>query len=359
MFNPDRLALARKRRMITAKSLAENAGLAVNTISRIESGETPPQEETVRRIAEALDYPVSFFYGDTFESLHPEAVSFRSLTKMSIKQRNAATSAGELGVQLNAWMERNFTLPEPNIPDVFEENDPDSAADTLRQHWLIGERPVGNMIGLLEANGIRVFALAEESQDVDAFSFWLDDRAYIFLNTFKSPERSIFDAAHELGHLVLHRYNRPEITREAEAEANEFASSFLMPSNDVRPRIPRFVTLDLVLKAKQRWRVSAMAMAKRLHQLSFLTDWQYKAICIELGKRGYRTAEPNGIKRETSLVWKQILTTLWQEKTTKEDIAKELALPIDELEKLIGGVIRENEVINADEQVLRLVYTGQ
>lgn len=355
MFNPDRLALARKRRMITAKSLAENAGLAVNTISRIETGETPPQDETVRKIADALGYPVSFFYGDTLEMLQPEAVSFRSLTKMSIKQRDAAISAGVLGMQLNEWAEKNFTLPVPSIPDAFEGSDPESAAHILRQHWLIGERPIGNMIGLLETNGIRVFSLAEESKDVDAFSFWHDDRAYIFLNTFKSAERSIFDAAHELGHLVLHKFDRPEMTRDAESEANAFASAFLMPPLDVRPRIPNFVTIEVILKAKQRWRVSAMAMAKRLHQLNFLTDWQYKSICIELGKRGYRTSEPNGIERETSLVWKQILTTLWQEKTTKEEIAKEIDLPIDELEKLIGGVIKQTEPVSRSVGMLRPV----
>ena len=86
------------------------------------------------------------------------------------------------------------------------------------------------MIKLLESKGVRVFSLAENTKNVDAFSCWRNDVPYIFLNTFKSADRSRLDAAHELAHLVLHRHGGPRQGREAEIEANSFASSFLMPS---------------------------------------------------------------------------------------------------------------------------------
>ena len=127
-------------------------------------------------------------------------------------------------------------------------------------------------------------------------------------------------------------------SRAAEREANQFAAAFLMPENDVRSRMPRFITVDTIVSAKQRWRVSAMAMAYRLHDLDFLTDWQYKSACIELGRRGYRSGEPDGIKRETSRVWQKILAQLWAERKTKNDIARELHIPIDEMEGLIWGL---------------------
>lgn len=81
-----------------------------------------------------------------------------------------------------------------------------------------------------------------------------------------------------------------------------------------------------------------MAMAYRLHALDRLTEWQYKSICIELGKRGYRSGEPNGIERETSIVWRKVLAQLWQDRITKNDVAAELKIPLDELEGLIWGV---------------------
>ena len=127
-------------------------------------------------------------------------------------------------------------------------------------------------------------------------------------------------------------------TRSAEREANCFASAFLMPAKDLRASMPRRVTTDAIIQAKSRWRVSAMALAYRLNILKLLSDWQYKSICIELGKRGYRSGEPVGIARETSAIWRKVLTQLWSEKTTKNDIAVSLHLPLDELEGLIWNL---------------------
>lgn len=96
----------------------------------------------------------------------------------------------------------------------------------------------------------------------------------------------------------MHRHAGTQPSRAAEREANQFASAFLMPEDDVRARMPRFVTVDTVIDAKKRWRVSTMA--HRLHTLGILSDWQYKSACIELGRRGFRSSEPGGIERETS-----------------------------------------------------------
>jgi Zn-dependent peptidase ImmA (M78 family) len=190
---------------------------------------------------------------------------------------------------------------------------------------------------------------------VNAFSFWRDNNPFIFLNNFKTAESSIFDAAHELGHLVMHKHGDPKETRSAEREANSFASAFLMPARDIRARVPRRITVETVLRAKSRWRVSAMAMAYRLNALRLLSDWQYKSICIELGKRGYRGAEPQGIDRETSVIWRKVLVQLWSEKTTKNDIAAELHLPLDELEGLIWNLAGVDQRPQTSEGRLRAV----
>jgi Zn-dependent peptidase ImmA (M78 family)/transcriptional regulator with XRE-family HTH domain len=338
MFNPRRLSLARKRRRLTARALAEKAGLAVDTISRLENGSNPPDDATVAKLARALNFPTPFFFDEDPEDIDTGAVSFRSFSKMSARERDAAISAGSLGLQLSAWVEGRFNLPKPNLLDLSYEPDPENAAHSVRQFLGIGERPIVNLMALLETNGVRLFSLSENTAAVNTFSFWRDDKPFIFLNNFKTAESSIFDAAHELGHLVLHKHGDPKETRSAEREANSFASAFLMPAKDVRARVPRRVTPDTILQAKTRWRVSAMAMAHRLNSLGLLSDWQYKSICVELGRRGYRSAEPDGIERETSVVWRKVLSHLWSEKTTKNDIAANLNLPLDELEGLIWNL---------------------
>ena len=86
----------------------------------------------------------------------------------------------------------------------------------------------------------------------------------MFLNTLKSTEHSRFDAAHELGHLILHKHGGPHQGRGAETEANWFASCFLMPTEDVAARVRGVTALDELVKAKKRWGVSVAALAYRL-----------------------------------------------------------------------------------------------
>jgi Zn-dependent peptidase ImmA (M78 family) len=105
------------------------------------------------------------------------------------------------------------------------------------------------MIHLLESKGIRVYFIAEDYKNVDAFSVWDENTPLILLNTFKSSERSRFDAAHELGHLVLHKHGVPR-SKKAEQDANSFAAEFLMPRTNIlaqAPKIPDFNSLMYVV----------------------------------------------------------------------------------------------------------------
>lgn len=341
MFNRKRLSLARQRRGLTGIQLAEISGLTPVTVSRLESGQTRnPDDVTIKSLAKALDYPFAFFVGlDDPEVLEVETVSFRSLKKMSAKEREAALAAGSLGLELYDWVEKEYQLPAPDLLDLGSINDPEGAARIMRQHWGLGDRPVGNVLKLLESRGVRLLSLAEQNNNVDAYSFWRKDRPFVFLNTIKTPEHSIFDSAHELGHLVLHRHAGPRPTKSAELEANRFASAFLMPEHDIKAYIPRHgISIGLIIRAKQRWRVSAMALTVRLNQVGWLSDWQYRATCIELAKQGYRISEKNGIEREKSTLWQQVLMDLWRRRMTKEDIARHLNVPHDEIEKLVFGL---------------------
>lgn len=347
MFNGKRLSLARKRQKLTAKELAEKTGKSPVTITRLETGQNQADSDTLTKLANALGYPESFFFKEDPALLSSEAVSFRSLSSMTAKERYASLSAGDYGIELYDWLEQNYHLPKLDLPSFDPSITPEAAAEALRQHWDLGYAPISNLLKLIEAKGIRVLSLEESTTNVDAFSFWQDDRAYIFLNTFKSAERSIFDTAHELGHLVLHRHGTTsglaEDTRTAEVEANRFASAFLMPEEDIRARVPRLITADLIIRAKRRWRVSAMALSYRLYHLEkpMLTEWQYRSICIELGKRGYRTSEPIGVDREVSVIWTKILSELWMNKKSISSIADDLSLPSQEVEKLIYGILQK------------------
>jgi Zn-dependent peptidase ImmA (M78 family) len=337
MFNIRRLELARKRRRYTAKILSERAQIAPVTLSRVVNALQAPDDETIDKLIGALGYPRDFFFRDDIDSIDATTASFRSLKAMTARERDAALAAGELAYEMADWVREKFNLPTADLLDMSYEHDPAAAARTLRQRWAIGERPIGNMVKLLETKGVRVFSLAENTKNVDAFSCWRNSEPYVFLNTFKSTERSRFDATHELGHLVLHKHGGAKQGRSAEHEAHLFAASFLMPPDDVLATIPFVTSLDQIVRAKARWGVSVSALAYRLHKLNLISDWQYRTLCIQINRK-YGTDEPNGLPAERSSVWQTVLTELWKEGVTKSHIAAKLGIPSDEMENLLFGL---------------------
>lgn len=77
---------------------------------------------------------------------------------------------------------------------------------------------------------------------------------------------------------------------------------------------------------------------------------------IELGKRGYRSGEPDGIEREVSTVLAKVLAALWSKGMTKDDIAKDLEIPLEEIEALIFRLSPDQgAVIEVHKPSLRLV----
>lgn len=335
-FNPSRLILARERSGLTKRSLAERVGLTPKTISNLEKGDHF-SIDSINAISDRIGYPVSFFFKSDQEKPMEEDASFRSFSRVTATQKNSALAAGAYAFMVSDWISQKFHLPDSAIPDLGAYS-PDLAAQMLRKEWGLGNRPVKNMIHLLESKGVMVFSLAEENAQVNAFSCWQRaEKPYVFLNSFKSAESSRFDAAHELGHLVLHK-NKENKGKEAEYQADTFASEFLMPSRSILSRCGGIKTLRSVLKEKQYWFVSAFALTFKLHKVGLLTDWAYRALCIEMSQKGYRKKEPIPGVHEKSQVLKKILDQMRGNGKSISCIADDLSLPEKEIAKLFFNI---------------------
>lgn len=335
-FTPERLTLARERRGMSIAGLARKSGVAERAIRDHEKGNTEPREASVQALADALAVPVEFFFGSPLEALGENAASFRAATKLPKRRRDAALAAGSFAMLFAEFMAERFVLPHVEIPEL-DAADPELAADSLRAEWRLGLGPAPNLVHLLESKGVLVFALAEDCRELDAFSFWRLGRPFVMLNTMKSAERSRTDAAHELGHLVLHR-DVERLRKEHEAEAQVFAASFLLPRRAVLASGVRGASLAQVLDQRSTWRVAATAYARRLHELGMLTDWQYRSLMIELSKRGYRSGEPGGHMREGSQLMQIMLRELRSDGTGLRQLARELSLNIDDVRQLVLGL---------------------
>ena len=337
IFNPSRLAIARKRRLLNKSHLASLLGVEPYTLYRWEQSRTEPTQENLDAIVRVLKFPRAFFFGPDIDEPDSGVTSFRSQKAMSAALRDAALAAGAIGFQISDWVEERFELPQIKVPDLHL-YDPEAAANALRQEWGLGEQPVSNMIQLLESTGVRVFSLAENTVTVNAYSLWRNSKPYVFLNTFKNAESSRFDAAHEIAHLVLHQDGSVS-GRTAEDQAHRFASACLMPRADVLSELPRVQSLRELMVAKRRWSVSLAALNYRVHRLGLTSDWKNRDFCIEIAKRGYNKSEPDPIDKEKSVVWEKVLRTLWSEQTTQADIARELNIPVAEVADLLFGML--------------------
>jgi Zn-dependent peptidase ImmA (M78 family)/DNA-binding XRE family transcriptional regulator len=347
-FNPTRLDLARRRRGLTKGKLAEAAGVTPRILSAYERGDRDPSAQTVVRLAAALAFPLAFFAGDDVDEPSIEGVSFRSLSSMTARQRDQARGAAAIAVLLDDWIHARFELPRPNVPR-FPCDDHEAAAEAVRETWQLGERRVPNMVHLLESHGVRVFSLTQECAEVDAFSFWRGETPYVFLNNQKTAERSRMDAAHELGHLVMHFHGGPG-GRRAEDQAQGFGSAFLMSRRSVLADAPRAATVGQILQSKRRWNVSAMNLTHRMHQLGLLTEWQARSAYIRLGQLGYRDGEPDGSEREKSQVLQKVFDALRAEGLSRAAVARELCIPTEELNRLAFGLVIAQDVTDGRSQ---------
>lgn len=371
-----RLELARKRRGLTKKDLAHSLDVTDRTVSNWYS-QLDIDMKHLEKISEVLKFPKEFFLETTDLSLpNTETVSFRALSKISSRKRDIALSQTVIAEIINQWLDSKFDLPMPVIPDLHElrnnstigsgteldEEHSDlcltyaqTCAEVVRKAWGLGEKPISNMISLLESKGIRTFSLSDEAQKVDACCQWINDRPFIFLNIAKSSERCRFDAAHELGHLVMHRHGIIE-GRQMEQEANAFASAFLMPKKSIRADPISTPNLKTIIAKKKYWKVSAAALTYRYRQLNLITDWNAISIYKQLSELG-RTIEPEPIAHERSLLLFKVMNLLKDEGLRPIDIADELKLSFEDFNGLTFGIPQEltDEMTELRRSKLRLV----
>lgn len=338
-LSPSRIQLARERRGMTKVALASELDVTTRLLHSYESEGAPASRAD--DLSRALGVHPSFFLLPEREAVATDQGFFRALRRATAAQLNASRATASIGAEFYDWLASKFKLPQAALPDL-DGHEPEMAAAALRAFWGRGEESLPNLVQLSEAHGVRVMSLPATARTVDAFSFWLDDRPHVFLATEKSAERSRFDLAHELGHLVMHsRHASPTetSTREIEREADAFASAFLMPRRAVLPVAGREPAVPQILALRSHFRVSAMAMTRRLHDVGRLSDWGYRQNCVQLAQRGYRSGEPGGIDRERSRVFDTVFALLREQGVTVTDAGRELGLHPSTIQELTFGQV--------------------
>lgn len=354
---PGRLTEARLACGLNQTELALAANVSRQAISAYEQGDKAPEPSTMRTIADALQQPISYFTGESPASFGPFSTNFFRKMGADTKRRNAACAVHAKWFAQTAFAFDDLAnFPTVDLPSFepgradgpeYDEEEIEQIAERVREHFGLGLGPISNVVRLLETKGVIVCRLEMVGENIEAFSFWSGSRPFIFLASDKSSgARARFDAAHELGHLVLHRWIGPEEIEEKErlkqieAEADRFASAFLLPRrsfpNEVySPRIMAFVDL------KRRWRVSIQAMVYRCRDLGIFDDQQVTNLYKQISFKKWRKSEPldgeGGIPLEQPLLLGKVADLVIQSGAlARDELLARLRLSPHVVERLAG-----------------------
>jgi Zn-dependent peptidase ImmA (M78 family)/transcriptional regulator with XRE-family HTH domain len=346
-FDPRRLTLARWSAHLTKRELAERSGLSPASITQYEAGRTLPPPATLAKLALAVGVSVRYFERRA-DRRRPDPAArsfFRSLRSTPQRDRDRADALAEHVFDLVDYLDQRVTLPKPEVPQIppmssGREEIERIAAET-REAWGVPEGPVANVVRLLEAHGIVVVRLDSGGTKLDAFSRWFGERPLVMLWADKGDKaRSRFDAAHELGHLVMHSDPDP-LDREQERQANMFASAFLMPAAQIGRALARTAPSardrSHLLEQRKHWGVSAKALLYRSRELGALNETGFRRAMIAYNQAGIRD-EPGSAfgAPEAPLVLTRAIQVLGDTRGP-ETVAADALIPCGLVEDLVGS----------------------
>lgn len=344
---PKRLKEARELRGMNMVELADKLGITRQAISQFENGTKKPSADVLSNIIRTLNVPVNFF---TSERLRKDdrktPLSFRKLNSANIKMQKQVEQYENLLADIYEFLNSYFDLSQTNLPtndvDDFENLSREmieEIAVNTRKFWGLGDGPISNLLLLLENNGL-ILTKIKIADKLDACSCWRNNVGIMILSKNKpTAVRLRFDAAHELGHLILHKYidedeiHDPKIHKLMEQQANQFASSFLLPSTSfpnelITPSLNGFIML------KERWGVSIQAMIMRYHELGYINDYQKTYLFKKCAT--FRTKEPldDLIKHEDTSSLKRAFQMLIDNNISTDSILNSLKINISDLIEL-------------------------
>lgn len=200
------------------------------------------------------------------------------------------------------YLDQFLDFPVLNQKWSGKGHSPEECASYIRKEWGLSDRPIEDMMSLLEQKGFVGAFLADENSEVRSFggSVTVDGREYYILmeEAWTSFYRQQFSLAHELGHWLMHRDMNPEtlslmLHKQVEDEANEFAAAFLLPkSRFIYSMGDNSTDLEHYRKLKREWGVSILLMVMRAKQLNIIDSVEYSSLLQQFEARGWNKGEP-------------------------------------------------------------------
>lgn len=295
-INPDILKWARERCGYTVDAIATVLKKDVSIINEWESGKRALTYIQLEKLADKYKRPIAIFF-------FPEPPDEPNIAEnIALRSSDADGLNPRIHILLRQAYARQRSLMELNLDTnpsekkIFRDLQarPADSATALAQEtrtyldisvetqvdWDSAREAIVNWRDRIEEAGIFVFKEAFQDNSVDGFCLVHDEFPVIYLNNSRPLVRQIFTLFHELAHLLL---GENDITRgisrgdgEVEVFCNQFATEFLVPSDDLETRL-NFPVYDddAIEKLVVRYKVSRPVILLKLVNRDILTQENY------------------------------------------------------------------------------------
>lgn len=349
-FVPERLTQALAARGFSATELAARIGVTNTTISRWRNAVQIPGGPTLEAMAQELRVTAEWLTRPLRNATTKPC--FRGSVAQLKQDRSLLGVRMQWLEEVAAQLEEYVDYPEVKIPSVdvkrlseITTSVIEDAAEGCRKAWGLSDGPAGDILLLLENAGTIVAREETGVARIEGLSAWgSSGRPLVLLCADKGNAfRSRFDAAHELGHLVLHRYieapGDAASHKLMEQQAHRFAGAFLLPSRGFGAEVATPVSLHGLLFLKQRWGASVAAMIMRLRALDIVSDDDYLRLIKHRSAKWGNRQEPNDESRapEEPRLLKRTMDLLAREGIISPDgLPSMLGISARDVESLLG-----------------------
>lgn len=303
-INGTRLKEARLFNHLTMSSLADQVGVSKQAISKYEHNKIEISSNVFQKLVQVLNFPLYFFTDVEKVPYQDDGTFYRSRLTATQSEKQPSKTYKKAAAYLRDYFENYIDFPTLDT-NIELDGSPENAANELRELWQLDDRPINDIVDLMERHGLIIVNVDFNSNKIDARSGYVEigeKQYYIVLVNAENTNffRDQFTLAHELGHYAMHAklYHPQEDLlgqdyRNIENEANKFASAFLMPKDSFTADLTRdgFINLDTFIDLKSKWNVSIAAMVHRAHDLELIDDREYVKLQKQISYRGWRTKE--------------------------------------------------------------------
>ncbi|GAB4333654.1 MAG: XRE family transcriptional regulator [Dehalococcoidia bacterium] len=322
----------RQARLAAGLSLDQLAGrlrrpVTKQALSKFEAGRAKPAMTTLADLSDALGVGAAWLMSKP--EVRVSWIGYRKHSTLPKGKQDSITAVatkrieGELRLRTLFGAGATGVMPtgiEAESPQAAEE-----AAHHVRTAWGLGDGPISGLVETLEERGAVVLAWPE-TEKFDGLSGWAnDDTPVVVVNAIRPPDRVRFDAAHELGHLVID-CSDPETDQEG--LAHRFAAALLVPRSAALQELGehrRDLSLPELGLLKQRWGLSMQAWARRAYDCGIIGQSTYRDINIKFRAKGWHRQEPYGYEGvEEPLLFRRLLWRALEEGIVSRNEAREM-----------------------------------